>query len=110
MQVRHLSKIALLALLPWAASAQASEKLAEQKQCLQCHHLSEAKIGPSFQQISRKYKGKNDGVKNVTAIVRKGSRATGGPHWGKATMPDNAERPEVSAAEARQMAAWILQQ
>ncbi len=104
--VRHLVFLALVAL---ATASQANERLAEQKQCLQCHEVSQARAGPSFKQISEKYKGKADGVKNVTAIIRKGSHATGGPHWGKATMPDAAERPQVSAAEARQLAAWILQ-
>lgn len=104
-----LPRLACLVLVSLAAAGHASERLAEQKQCLQCHHMSETRAGPSFQQISQKYKGKADGVKNVTAIVRKGSDATGGPHWGKATMPDASERPQVSPAEARQLAAWILQ-
>lgn len=97
-----------LLLASLATASHANEKLAEQKQCLQCHHMSESRAGPSFQQIAAKYKGSADGVKNMTAIIRKGSRATGGPHWGQATMPDTAERPEVSPAEARQLAAWIM--
>ena len=46
----------------------------------------------------------------LVATIRKGSSGTGGPHWNKATMPDQAERPTVSEAEAKQLVAWILRQ
>ena len=42
------------------------------------------------------------------AVISRGSEATGGPHWGKAKMPNDAERPMVSDAEARKIVKWIL--
>ena len=99
--------LALAAALP---SAQASAGLAEQKQCVQCHHAGQPRAAPSFQEIAQKYKGQKDGVATMEAVIRRGSRSTGGPHWGQATMPDTAERPEVSTAEARTLAKWIASQ
>lgn len=103
-----ISTLAVLALVPMATSSHGSERLAEDKQCVQCHLADKAHAGPSFKQIAQKYKGQPKAVDTMTAIIRKGSRSTGGPHWGKATMPDTAERPEISQAEARELANWIL--
>lgn len=105
-----VAQLAFLGLVPLATASYGSELLAEQKQCLQCHQAAKGFAGPSFQQIAKKYKGKPGALDSMSAIIRQGSRSTGGPHWGKATMPDTAERPEVNAAEARQLAGWILQQ
>ena len=66
--------------------------------------------GPAFQKIARVWKGRKDAEAMLVATIRKGSSGTGGPHWNKATMPDQAERPTVSEAEAKQLVAWILRQ
>jgi cytochrome c len=105
-----VAQLAFLGLLPLATASHGSERLAEQMQCVQCHRATQAFAGPSFQQIAQKYKDQPGAVDRISAIIRQGSRATGGPHWGKATMPDTAERPEVNAADARILAGWILQQ
>ncbi len=47
------------------------------------------------------------GVMRTAMQVR---TAAGGPHWGAAKMPNDAERPLVSEAEARQLANWIKNQ
>lgn len=44
----------------------------------------------------------------MVATIREGSAGTGGPHWNKAKMPDQSERPRVSDQEARELARWIL--
>jgi cytochrome c len=46
----------------------------------------------------------------MVRTIRQGSSGTGGPHWNQATMPDQAERPLVSEAEAKRIATWILKQ
>lgn len=94
--------------LPLQVSA--SEALAAEKQCMQCHKVKEDWAGPSFQRIAQKWKGRKDTVKQLTATIQRGSAATAGPHWGVARMPDGSERPRVSDAEARALIAWIMTQ
>jgi cytochrome c len=88
----------------------ANDKLVQEKQCMGCHAIAEDGAGPSFQKIARLWKGRKDAEPMIVATIRQGSASSGGPHWNKATMPDQAERPLVSDAEARSIAKWILTQ
>lgn len=98
----------LFVALPPAAIA--SEKLATEKQCVQCHKVNEDWAGPSFHRIAQKWKGRADARTVITATIQGGSDATSGPHWGMVRMPDGAERPRVTNAEAVELADWILKQ
>lgn len=100
----------LVTLLGASVPAMASEKLAQDKQCVQCHAMNKDGAGPSFVSIATQWKGKKGAEAKLVATIRRGSRATGGPHWGKATMPDPSERPLVSEREAHELARWILSQ
>jgi cytochrome c len=100
--------VALASTLPVAVMA--SEKLAQDKQCFGCHSTKPDGAAPSFQKIAQHWKGNKDAEAKLIATIRQGSTATGGPHWNKATMPDQAERPLVSEAEAKQLAKWVLSQ
>ncbi|MDC8771804.1 c-type cytochrome [Roseateles albus] len=90
--------------------AMSSEKMAQDKQCFGCHSTKPDGAAPSFQKIAQHWKGNKDAEAKLVATIRQGSNATGGPHWNKATMPDQAERPLVSEAEAKQLAKWVLSQ
>ena len=92
------------------SAAMANEKLAQDKQCFGCHATKPNSAAPPFQKIAQLWKGTKDAETKLVAINRQGSAATTGPHWNKATMPDQSERPLVSEAEARQIAKWILTQ
>lgn len=108
-----MKKSLMLAALAAAAlhgPAVASEKLAQEKQCMGCHALKEDGAAPSFKKIAKFWKGRKNAETLMVSTIVQGSSATGGPHWGKATMPDQAERPMVSEAEGRQIARWILAQ
>ncbi len=102
----------LLATLLLAACASnpalANAKLAEAKQCMQCHAVDRHVIGPSFQDIKAVYKRMKSPERKLMDVIRMGSSANLGPHWGTARMPDGSERPLVSEREARQLARWIL--
>lgn len=102
--------LGLAVLLGAPAGAMADQKLAEQKQCFGCHAIQQDGAGPSFQKIAKAWKGKQDAQAVLSKTILMGSTAAGGPHWNKATMPDQAERPRVSEAEAKQLVAWILKQ
>lgn len=101
--------LATLVLAAWGpATALASEKLAQEKQCMGCHAIKTDGAAPSFQRIAAQWKGKTNAEAQMVFTIREGSAGTGGPHWGKAKMPDQSERPRVSEGEARQLARWIL--
>jgi cytochrome c len=83
-------------------------KLAQAKQCMQCHAIDKDTIGPSFRKIKAIYgKMKNPEAKLID-VMRLGSDAHLGPLWNRARMPDGSERPPISDREARQLARWIL--
>jgi cytochrome c len=84
----------LLALVAIATSAVASPAmanadLAQKKNCMACHA------------IAAKYAGQKDATDNLAAKIVKG----GAGAWGQVPMPAN---PQVSEAEAKQLAAWVL--
>lgn len=101
---------ALSMVLGTSGAASANAKLAEEKQCMQCHAVDKDTIGPSFRTISAVYKGVKDPEAKIIAVMRQGSGANLGPHWGKARMPDSSERPLINDREAKQLARWILAQ
>lgn len=106
------SRVLMLAALGAALSvpALADQKLAEAKQCFGCHAMATDGAGPAFKKIAVLWRGRKDAEAKLVATIRQGSSATGGPHWNKATMPDQAERPLVSEAEAKRLAKWIVAQ
>jgi len=105
-------KVMLVTALFVAAGASgpalANAKLAEEKQCLQCHAVDRHVIGPSFQAIKAVYKSMKSPEKKLIEVMRMGSDANLGPHWGAARMPNGSERPLISDEEAKQLARWIL--
>ncbi|MES2889230.1 MAG: c-type cytochrome [Pseudomonadota bacterium] len=82
---------------------QADQALAQKKVCLSCHGVDKRNgfPAPSYKEVSARYAGQKDAAdKLVPKILRGGTGA-----WGVMTMPAN---PQVTEAEARQLAAWIL--
>jgi cytochrome c len=106
------SRVLLIAALAAACSlpALANQKLAEAKQCFACHALATDGAGPAFKKVATLWRGRKDAEAMLVRTIQQGSSATGGPHWNKATMPDQSERPRVSEAEAKQLVKWILAQ
>jgi cytochrome c len=80
--------------------AQASEALARSKNCLSCHTVDKRVVGPSYKDIAARYKGKSA----EAALVQK-IRQGGSGSFGAVPMPPN---PNVSEADARTLAKWIL--
>lgn len=104
-------KLILLAMvLATGASGEAlaGAKLAKEKQCMQCHAIDRHTIGPSFQTIKAVYSRMNSPEARLIEVMRQGSDANLGPHWGGARMPDSSERPLINDREAKQLARWIL--
>lgn len=74
--------------------------LAQAKNCLDCHAVNQAVVGPAFKDIAVQYAGQSGMVEKLAHTI-----VHGGPTDQMDSMPAN---PQVSEAEARQLAAWIL--
>ena len=93
-----------------SSSADNAPELVERFQCMGCHAADKVTIGPTFQQIATRWRGKPGAEQALAATIRRGSKATDGPHWGQVKMPDDAEREQIGEKQARWIARWILRQ
>lgn len=92
----------LVALQAQAVDMKAAAALAQQKACLACHAVDHKVVGPSYKDVAARYKGKAAMVDALATKIRKG----GAGAWGTIPMPAN----NVSAAEAKLLAQWVLAQ
>jgi cytochrome c len=89
--------IASLVSLPALASAD----LAQKKNCMACHATDKKLIGPGYKDVATKYAGQKDAADKLAQKIVKGGSGV----WGQVPMPAN---PQVTDAEAKQLAAWVL--
>ena len=99
MKARHV--LPLLAVLAANPGAWASPELAQQRTCIACHAVDRKLVGPSYKDVAAKYAGQPGAANLLAEKIVKGGVGI----WGAVPMPAN---PKVSAAEARQLANWIL--
>lgn len=103
MKVAVFAALAAGVFMSNAAMADAGLDLAGKKNCLACHAVDKKLIGPSYKEVSAKYKGdKTAEAKLAEKIVKGGSGV-----WGQMPMPAN---PQVNAEEAKTLAKWVLAQ
>jgi cytochrome c len=79
----------------------ANADLAQKKNCLACHAVDKKVIGPAYKDVAAKYTGQKDAADKLAQKIMKGGSGV----WGAVPMPAN---PQVSDAEAKQLAAWVL--
>ncbi|MCM2341612.1 c-type cytochrome [Rhodoferax sp.] len=91
---------AVLATVFVAVPAMADQALAQKKNCMACHAVEKKVVGPAYKDVAKKYAGQNVEAKLVAKIKQGGSGV-----WGAIPMPAN---PQVSDAEAKQLASWVL--
>ena len=84
-----------------AAPAFAQAELAQKKNCLACHAADKKVLGPAYKEVAAKYAGQKDAADKLAEKIVKGGVGA----WGNIPMPAN---PQVSEAEAKQLAQWIL--
>ncbi|MCZ8077025.1 MAG: c-type cytochrome [Paucibacter sp.] len=93
--------LAALATAAAAPAAFANAELAQKKNCMACHAVDKKLVGPAYKDVAAKYaKDKDAATKLAEKIVKGGSGV-----WGPVPMPANTQ---VSAAEAKQLATWVL--
>jgi cytochrome c len=93
--------IALASLVVVSAPAFADLALATAKNCMACHAVDKKLVGPAYKDVAAKYAGQKDAVDKLSAKILKGGSGV----WGPVPMPANAQ---VSDAEAKKLAAWVL--
>ena len=84
-----------------SAPAFASLDMAKKNACMACHAADKKLVGPSYQDVAKKYAGQKDAVDNLVKSIKAG----GSGKWGAVPMPAQAA---LSEADAKTLAAWIL--
>ena len=83
-------------------SADATQ-LAGKYGCLGCHNVAVKIVGPAYRDIAAKYKADPNAPARIDEQIRRG----GSGKWGPVIMPPF---PQVTAAESKVLAEWILAQ
>lgn len=92
-----LAVAGLLAAVP----ARADYDLVVKKNCLACHQVDKRKYGPTFKEVAAKYADQKGAVDTLARKIRRGGTGV----WGQDVMPP---QPQVSAAEAKAIAIYVL--
>ena len=90
-----------LVLTGFSGAALADMALAQAKNCMACHAVDKKLVGPAYKDIAAKYKGDGAAVDRLAEKIMKGGMGV----WGAIPMPAN---PQVSDAEAKKLAQWVL--
>lgn len=91
---------AVLGLLA-AGPALANLQLAQKNACTACHAVDKKIVGPSYQDVAKKYATQKDAAAALAASIKAG----GAGKWGPVPMP---AQPALSDADLKTLAAWIL--
>lgn len=83
--------------------AHASADLAKAKACMACHTVASKLVGPAYKDVAARYAKDAGAEARMVQKIQKGSSGA----WGPVPMPAN---PQVSDADARTLAKWILAQ
>ncbi len=102
MKIAALLTTAAVAVLA-TAPAFANADLAQKKACMACHAVDKKLVGPAYKDVAAKYAGQKDAAAKLAEKIQKGGSGV----WGAVPMPAN---PGVNAAEAKQLADWVLTQ
>ena len=96
-----LSVVATASLIFSGASMAAGMPSVAKSKCTMCHAVNKKVIGPSFMDISKKYKGDPDAVAKMEANITKG----GAFGWNLTNMPPRGMG--ASDAQIKVMAEYI---
>ncbi|HXD39847.1 MAG TPA: c-type cytochrome [Ramlibacter sp.] len=91
----------LMAAAACASPAMADLALATSRNCMACHAVDKKLVGPAYKDVAAKYAGQKDAADKLANKIIKGGAGV----WGPVPMPANTQ---VSEAEAKKLAAWVL--
>jgi cytochrome c len=95
-----MKKLVLIGVFSLPLSVLADEALLKKYNCTACHQNAVKVVGPAYKDVAAKYKGQPM-VDKLAAKIKAG----GGGVWGSMAMPPH---PQVSDADAKKMASYIL--
>ncbi len=81
--------------------AHANLALAQKNACTACHAVDKKIVGPSYQDVAKKYAGQKGADVALSASIKAG----GAGKWGPVPMP---AQPALSDADTKTLAVWIL--
>jgi len=84
-----------------SAFASMGERMMNKSDCKSCHMIDKKSVGPSYQDVAKKYKGDSKALEYLSKKVIAG----GGGIWGDHMM---AAHPQISQAEANIIVEYIL--
>jgi cytochrome c len=86
-----------------AADAGKGEAVVKGSDCLSCHATDHKVVGPSYQEVAKKYAGQPQAAAALAKKVKEG----GSGAWGNVPMPPH---PQLSDADIQDAVAWVLSQ
>jgi cytochrome c len=92
---------ALLEPVPGRADTPPGEELFKKNNCVTCHAIDHKVVGPSYDDVAKKFAGQPDAAQTLTDAIKKGHVGT----WGVVPMPPHPDMPD---AQIQQIVAWIL--
>ena len=98
---KPLLTLATLAASALSMPAWADLALATSKNCMACHATDRKLVGPAYKDVAAKYATDKTAVDKLATKIQKGGAGV----WGPVPMPANMQ---VSDAEAKKLAAWVL--
>ncbi len=98
---KPLLTLATLAASALSMPAWADLALATSKNCMACHATDKKLVGPAYKDVAAKYATDKSAVDKLATKIQKGGAGV----WGPVPMPANMQ---VSDAEAKKLAAWVL--
>lgn len=101
MKLAFVVGLAVAAVATVSTPVHADQALATAKNCMTCHTLDKKVVGPGYKEIATKYAGQKDAVDKLASKILKGGAGV----FGVVPMPANTQ---VSEAEAKKLAAWVL--
>jgi cytochrome c len=100
---QHLSLLVVATGALLALPAVADQALATAKNCMACHAVDRKLVGPSYKDVAKKYAADKGAADTLATKIQKGGSGV----WGAVPMPAN---PQVTDADAKKLAAWVLSQ
>ena len=94
-------KVLFLTAAVVATPAWASADLAQKNACMSCHAVAKKLVGPSYNDVAKKYAGQKDAATTLAQSIKAG----GAGKWGPVPMPS---QPALSDADALTLANWVL--
>ncbi len=79
------------------------DKIVEERYCSGCHDMAKKMVGPSFNDITKKYAvgDKKANAEKLSTAVRKGGKGV----WGTMAMPANAA---ITDDELKTISGWLV--